>query len=1054
MDAEDDTGSDRNRYGRQPPLRSLHRRTRMVAERDGAGNQKWRPASANGRSGGQGAHHRVGTQGHQAARQEAENQNEGTVHGEHHAHVERCGHAGGRQRRVEVHHLHDAQVVERADQRHRDGEHGQRDVRGLAGSHQGLQHRQLGVETHHRRDARQREQADGHHAGIQRAALVQARQVGDLFALEAFARQQQDDAEARQRGQHVGQDVEHRRAVGVLDRVRIHVAVDDARQQAQQHEAHLRDGRVRQHALQVGLRDGCQVAHEQRADRQHGQHLLPIDGQRQQTVHQQADHDGERRELGRAADDDRHGRRRAVVDVRNPHVERHGADLEREAGHDEHEAEHQHLVADLARVHGLEDLADVERAGGAVQHREAVEQEAARHRAEHEVLHGGFGGRDVVAAQCHQRIAGEREQLQAQVDHEEVVARHHDEHAQQHEHREREQLAAAQHASVRGVGPAIDQRHHHGDGREALEPVAHGVADHHVAEAVERVAAARVHALQHGHDGQGEHGEHVGAGATGARHAQVHQGDHAGHHQEHDLRVHRQPADVVNHLGLSLSVGSMELGLRHVLQQLGHRHVHHVGEGARIEAHVEHGHSQHAQHQEFAGADVQQAAHVVVAHRAEIDALEHPQRVCGAEDQRGGGQQTDPEVRLHGAQDHHPLAHEAGGARKAAVGHREQQREGRELGHGVDHAAVGRDLPRMHAVVQHADREEHRARHEAVGDHLHQAAGDAQVVEDEEAQRHEAHVRHGRIRHQLLHVLLHHGHQAHVDHRHQRQRDHQPRPVACGIRSDGHREAQETVGPQLQHDGRQHGGAARGGFHVHVRQPGVHRPHRHLHGEGREEGEEQQRLRAGRQRQLVPRGDVEAAAGLVVQVHQRDQHQQRAEQRVEEELEGRVDLVRATPDADDEVHRDQRGFEEHVEQQAVHGAEHADHEAREDQERAHVLVHALGDRLPGRDHHDHRDEGRQRHEPERDAVQAQVVVHVEALDPEDLLDELRRGGAVVEVAVERQRHGQADQRADQRDPADGARLIVAPEGQQQGTEGDRRPDGKTQQTHFSCSSTC
>ena len=44
------------------------------------------------------------------------------------------------------------------------------------------------------------------------------------------------------------------------------------------------------------------------------------------------------------------------------------------------------------------------------------------------------------------------------------------------------------------------------------------------------------------------------------------------------------------------------------------------------------------------------------------------------------------------------------------------------FGMRVDHAAVVGDLARVHAVVQHADAQEHRARHEAVRDHLHDAA--------------------------------------------------------------------------------------------------------------------------------------------------------------------------------------------------------------------------------------------------------------------------------------------------------------------------------------------
>ena len=57
------------------------------------------------------------------------------------------------------------------------------------------------------------------------------------------------------------------------------------------------------------------------------------------------------------------------------------------------------------------------------------------------------------------------------------------------------------------------------------------------------------------------------------------------------------------------------------------------------------------------------------------------------------------------------------------------------------------------------------------------------VVEDEEAERDEAHVRDRRIGDQLLHVLLHHRDQADVDHRDQRQRDHRTTPIRARRRA-------------------------------------------------------------------------------------------------------------------------------------------------------------------------------------------------------------------------------------------------------------------------------
>jgi hypothetical protein len=61
-------------------------------------------------------------------------------------------------------------------------------------------------------------------------------------------------------------------------------------------------------------------------------------------------------------------------------------------------------------------------------------------------------------------------------------------------------------------------------------------------------------------------------------------------------------------------------------------------------------------------------------------------------------------------------------------------------------------------------------------------------------------------------------------------------------------------------------------------------------------------------------------AGAPVHRHDGEQHQHRAEQRVEEELEAGIDPARAAPDADDQEHRDQAGLEEQIEQHQVEGA--------------------------------------------------------------------------------------------------------------------------------------
>ena len=125
---------------------------------------------------------------------------------------------------------------------------------------------------------------------------------------------------------------------------------------------------------------------------------------------------------------------------------------------------------------------------------------------------------------------------------------------------------------------------------------------------------------------------------------------------------------------------------------------------------------------------------------------------------------------------------------------------------------------------------------------------------------------------------------------------------AAGVGRDRQRESQEAVSAHFQHDGRQHHRAAGGRLDVRVGQPGVHRPHRHLHREGGEERQEDERLLGERQRHALKYRKL-VAARLQIQVDQRDQHQQRADEGVQEELDGRIHAPRAAPDADDDEHR-------------------------------------------------------------------------------------------------------------------------------------------------------
>ena len=90
-------------------------------------------------------------------------------------------------------------------------------------------------------------------------------------------------------------------------------------------------------------------------------------------------------------------------------MKRYHTKLECQASYDEHQAKHQHLLLKCARSNLLEYGSDIERAGSAIQHGQAIEQEAAGQRAKHEIFHRRFGRGRIIAAQRYECVAGKRE---------------------------------------------------------------------------------------------------------------------------------------------------------------------------------------------------------------------------------------------------------------------------------------------------------------------------------------------------------------------------------------------------------------------------------------------------------------------------------------------------------------------------------------------------------------------------------------------------------------------------------------------------------------------
>ncbi len=167
---------------------------------------------------------------------------------------------------------------------------------------------------------------------------------------------------------------------------------------------------------------------------------------------------------------------------------------------------------------------------------------------------------------------------------------------------------------------------------------------------------------------------------------------------------------------------------------------------------------------------------------------------------------------------------------------------------------------------------------------------------------------------------------------------------------------------------------------------------------------------------------------MEIQEQDSQQHQHRAKQGVEEELDGRVQLARAAPDANQQIHRYQHGLPEDEEQEHVVGHEDAEHARLQYQEPNVVFLHAVLDGIPRRQDRDGPQQRGQHDEQERDAVYADHVAGANGRDPivGCALDELEAGTIFQrpEPWNQRQRNRKAQEAEDVADPADGVLVLL------------------------------
>ena len=140
----------------------------------------------------------------------------------------------------------------------------------------------------------------------------------------------------------------------------------------------------------------------------------------------------------------------------------------------------------------------------------------------------------------------------------------------------------------------------------------------------------------------------------------------------------------------------------------------------------------------------------------------------------------------------------------------------------------------------------------------------------------------------------------------------------------------ETEHGGLRHHAREERGHLGWSLGVGGPQPAVERQERRLDRERDEEAEEDPVVAA--------RARVDQAERALGQTEHDDrcEHQERARHRVDHERDRGRDPVRATPDPDEHVDRDQHGLEEDVEEEEVLRGEHADDGPDQEQHQAEV----------------------------------------------------------------------------------------------------------------------
>src|SRR6185503_1571519 len=192
-------------------------------------------------------------------------------------------------------------------------------------------------------------------------------------------------------------------------------------------EACVRDARVREHPLDVGLDERAEVPTGERdadddRERDRPEVLLVREG-----GHEQPHRQDERRDLRRRGHERGHRRRRALVDVWRPHVERRRRGLESEPDDDHREARDEEELVRVSRSGG--DVLEADDACGAVDERTPEEKDRRAEAPDDQVLEAGLERCDLLDRDRTEDVERDREPLEPEEHRHQVVGGDEEAHA-------------------------------------------------------------------------------------------------------------------------------------------------------------------------------------------------------------------------------------------------------------------------------------------------------------------------------------------------------------------------------------------------------------------------------------------------------------------------------------------------------------------------------------------------------------------------------------------------------------------------------------------------